>query len=92
MDVQMAGFINADGSIARGNREKFAVRKEGTGEYHIQFNRALPSVPIVVATSDGGQRGSDARIVSTDRNGFVVEGRTYSDHGLSDIGFGFMVV
>jgi hypothetical protein len=88
----MAGFVNANGSIARGNSDRFTVQKEGTGVYHVQFNKALSAVPIVVATSDGGARGSDARVVSTNKNGFTVEGRTYSDHGLSDIGFGFIVV
>lgn len=88
--VRFAGFVNPDSAIARG--DGFTVDKEGAGKYHVIFKKQLPSTPVVVATSDGGREGSFAHVVSTDQTGFKVEGRRYSDHGLSDIGFAFLVV
>jgi len=91
LSVIAAGFVGTGGNVVRSGGGPVHVDKEATGKYHIIFDQALASVPVVVATSDGGPKGSFARITETTVNGFKIEGRDYAAHGLADIGFSFMV-
>jgi hypothetical protein len=94
LSVCAAGFVEIGGKLVRSGGRPLRVEKEVVGVYHVIFDEALPAIPVVVATSDGGPQGSFAEIrkETITPNGFKVEGRDYDTHGLADVGFNFLVV
>ncbi len=92
LDVVTAGSVAKDGTVVRHSGYPFTVAPRDGGRYRVNFRDPFKEIPVVVATSDGGDRGAFAEITSIDTTGFLVEGRTYSAHGLAEIGFEFVAV
>ena len=90
--VVTAGYVSSSGTVERQVGQSFTATHQVKGKYRINFRDPFPIPPIVVAISDGGQAGADARLVSVDTTGFSIEGRGYSDHGLADMAFHFVAV
>ncbi len=90
--ILASGYVTEDGNIARRSGAEFTVAHQATGIYEIIFSQKLSAVPVVVATSEGGPKGSDVRVRQTTNQSFRVEGRDYAGHGLANTGFGFIVV
>ena len=91
--VYMAGRVNQNGTIVGGTEtDLWEPDKKGTGVYEIDFNPNLPFTPVVVASTDGGDRGCNIRVKYVSGTKFRIEGRRYHDHGLADISFDFIVV
>ena len=87
-DVTIGGGIAPDGSHFGG----YDVDHPADGKYIVSFDKPFHRRPVVVATSDGGQRGAWAEVSSVTNRSFVVEGRAYNDHGLADIAFSFIAI
>ncbi len=92
LDVVTAGSVQKNGTVVRHAGFPFTVAPRDSGRYRINFRDPFKEVPIVVAISDGGDKGAVAEITAIDPTGFTVEGRTYSGHGLAKIGFQFVAV
>jgi len=92
LSVVTAGAVDKKGNVIRHAGKPFTVSPQEAGRYRINFRDPFPTVPVVVAISDGGDRGAAAEITGIDTTGFVVEGRDYSKHGLAVIGFQFVAV
>ena len=92
LDVVTAGAVKKDGTVIRHVGFPFTVIRRKSGQYRVNFRDPFKEIPVVIATSDGGDRGAFAEITSVDSTGFTVEGRTYSAHGLAEIGFQFVAV
>jgi hypothetical protein len=90
--IVAAGAVDRTGTTLRQAGKLGSVSRQQAGTYRVTFTEPLRTTPIAVAISDGGQYGSFAEITAIDSRGFTVEGRTYSAHGLADIGFQFVVV
>jgi len=90
--VVTAGAVDLRGNVDRREGLPFTVNPLGTGKYRVNFREPFPNKPIVVAISDGGQKGSFAEIIGVDTTGFTIEGRDYATHGLAEIGFQFIAV
>lgn len=92
LDVVTAGSVQENGTVIRHAGYPFTVAPRDSGRYRINFRDPFKEIPIVVAISDGGDKGAVAEITAIDTTGFTVEGRTYSGHGLAKIGFQFVAV
>ena len=92
LSVVTAGAVAKNGNAVRHAGKPFTVSGQQAGRYRINFRDPFLTVPVVVAISDGGDRGAAAEITGIDATGFFVEGRDYSRHGLAIIGFQFVAV
>jgi uncharacterized protein YegP (UPF0339 family) len=85
----LKGYVNKNGSIDRGTG--FTVEKLGAGKYKINFTSPYPSVPVVLATTDGGQRGDHIQINYTTTTSVTIDTLSYDTNGGDDAAFGFAV-
>lgn len=89
--IVAAAHINETGNIIAEVGRKIFVSKKSGPYYQVRFSQKLRAKPIILAVSDGGQRGANARVKKANANGFRLEGRSYSANGLVDSGFHFIV-
>jgi hypothetical protein len=76
-EIIAAGAVDINGNSTRYAGRAFRVeRPERSGMYIIKFIGSLPRRPIIVAMSDGGQRGAFAEVKAVECDGFVVEGES----------------
>ena len=100
LPVLAAGFVTAEGKLARAAGAKLSVKKgelgdkafagAGTGVYHVTFAQKLSSVPVVVVTADVAAEIA----LTTTMEGFTVSCSSVKDRrrvGV-DRGFNFIVV
>ncbi|TDJ63305.1 MAG: hypothetical protein E2O37_09030 [Proteobacteria bacterium] len=92
LNVVMAGYVDAQGNLQHEKGELFTVTRPDTGTYRIEFSEPMDIRPVVVATSDGGQKGANIRVVKATRLGVTLEGRAYSSNDKSNTAFNFIVV
>lgn len=92
LSVVSAGSVTERGQRSVGQGRDFSVTRTSAGTYRINFTPSFETRPIVVATSDGGREGAAAEVSDVDPSGFRIEGRTYREHALADIGFDFVAV
>ena len=90
--VVSAGQVSQEGNRELWKGGNFSVDFQSPGTYRISFNQPFDTNPIVLATSDGGDRGAVAEVSDVSASGFTVEGRTYDSHQLAQIGFQFVAV
>jgi hypothetical protein len=87
--VVCAGSVSQNGDLLHTSGTLVSVKRLLKGRYELTFQPPFDYVPILVATSDGGDSGAFAEVVSAESSGFIVEGRSYATHSRSDIGFQF---
>jgi hypothetical protein len=92
LEVVAGGFVTAEGQLQRRIGVPLDVEITTDGRYRATFKNALKEPPVVLATSDGGKRGVDMRVISVRDTGFVIEGRSYDTHAIAPAGFNFIVV
>ena len=90
--VIIAGSVLPDGNPQFGDKSEFRSGRVSTGVYAITFTKPYSNTPVVVATSDGGERG--CRMCIRTVNGFTCtfESRSYDTNALSDSGFNFIAL
>lgn len=60
--VATAGVVDKNGNVIRHAGRPFTVSPQPPGRYRVNFRDPFPTLPIVVAISDGGDRGATAEI------------------------------
>src|SRR5262249_21355153 len=95
--VLAAGYVTHDGKLTRSVGAKVSAERTGQGKYTINFDHALPSIPIVVVSADETRDGIVVvRTYDVNKNRFVVLAHHIdqnSPHGhLLEAGFNYMVL
>ena len=100
LPILAAGFVTAEGKLARAAGARLSVKKgqlgdkafagAGVGVYHVTFAQKLSSVPVVVVTADGAAEIA----LTTTKEGFTVSCSSVVDRRRvgADRGFNFIVV
>ncbi len=90
--IIIAGSVLPDGNLQFGDRTEFKSGKEKTGVYTITFIKPYPNTPVIVATSDGGERGCRIDIKNVNSVTCKLESRSYDTNALCDSGFNFIAL
>jgi hypothetical protein len=96
LPIFAAGFVTAEGKLARAGGGKHSVKrmvvdkafKGGRVEYQVVFGQELSSVPVVVATGDGRYELN----VNATKKGFTVSFWDAKERVSRDSDFNFIVV